>query len=163
MTVVLPSGTNVDLPVCHLTFSKWSGELPSFDFGNKPLIDYKGKCIFAELAILKLLQESGCEGVWVETYGGIHFLKDMPTGWKLSSNNVTIPPDKEAILRKIWKAGKTTACFDVFAWKGNEILFCEGKHKGKDKITKAQTKFIEGALACGVPLKSLMIVEWEFK
>ena len=48
-------------------------------------------------------------------------------------------------------------------WKNNNILFCEGKHKGKDKLTKPQTKFIEGALSCGIPEKSLMIVEWEYK
>ena len=75
---------------------------------------------------------------------------------------MSIPPDKETLLRNIWKAGKTTACFDVFVWKDNEILFCEGKHKNKDRLTNAQTKFIEGALACGVSVQSLMIVEWEY-
>lgn len=161
ITVSLPSGGKIDLPVCSLTFPKWSGELPKFDFGKKPIVNYKGKAVFAELAILEILIDSGWNGVWVETYGGIHFLKDMPTSWKLSQHNISIPLDKETLLKNIWKTGKTTACFDVFAWKGNEILFCEGKHKGKDRLTKAQTKFIEGALACGVPAQSLMIVEWE--
>lgn len=161
MNVSLPSGAIIELPVCHPTFSKWLGELPNFDFGKKPLVDYKGKGIFAELAILGLLIESGWNGIWVETYGGIHFLKDMPTSWKLLSHKISIPSDKEALLRNIWKTGKTTACFDIFAWKGDEILFCEDKHKGKDKLTNAQTKFIEGALSCGIPAESLMIVEWE--
>lgn len=161
MTVSLPSGATVDLPVCHPTFSKWSGELPNFDYGKKPIVDYKEKGIFAELVILGLLNESGWDGVWVETYGGIHFLKDMPTSWKLSPHHISIPPDKEALLQNIWKTGKTTACFDVFVWRDNEILFCEGKHKNKDKLTNAQTKFIEGALVCGVSMQSLMIVEWD--
>ena len=161
MTVSLPSGNTVDLPVCHLNFPKWLGKLPNFDFGKKPIVNYKGKGVFAELAILEILIDSGWNGLWVETYGGVHFLKDMPTSWKLSSHNISIPPDREALLRNIWKTGKTTACFDVFAWKGNEILFVEGKHKGKDRLTKAQTKFIEGALACGISVQSLMIVEWE--
>lgn len=161
MTVSLPSGNTVDLPVCHFTFSKWLKEMPNFDFGKKPIVNCKGKGVFAELAILELLIDSGWDGVWVETYGGVHFLKDMPTSWKLSKHNISIPPDKEVMLRNIWKTAKTTACFDVFAWKGSEILFCEGKHKGKDKLTKAQIKFIEGVLACGVPAQSLMIVEWK--
>lgn len=161
MTISLPSGNTVDLPVCHPTFPKWLGELPNFDYGKKPIVNYKEKGVFAELAILELLLDSGWNGVWVETYGGVHFLKDMPTSWKLSQHNISIPSEKEVLLRNIWKTGKTTACFDVFVWKDNDILFCEGKHKGKDRLTKAQTKFIEGALACGVPIQSLMIVEWD--
>lgn len=162
MTVVLPSGTSVDLPVCHHLFSKWLGKLPNFDFGKKPMIEYKGKGIFAELAILGLLQESGWEGVWVETYGGVHFLKDMPSSWKLINNNAKIPQEKEDLLINIWKTGKTTACFDVFVWKDNEIIFFEGKHKGKDRLTNAQLKFIEGALSCGISTKSLIVVEWSY-
>jgi hypothetical protein len=161
VSVSLPSGAIVELPVCHPTFEKWVGELPKFDFGKKPIVNYKGKGVFAELAILGLLNDSGWDGVWVETYGGIHFLNDMPTSWKLSPQNISIPLDKEALLHNILKIGKTTACFDVFAWKGKEVLFCEGKHKGKDRLTNAQTKFIEGALACGISVQSLMIVEWE--
>lgn len=157
----LPSGNTVDLPVCNFTFSKWLGELPNFDFGKKPIVNYKGKGVFAELAILEILIDSGWNGVWVETYGGIHFLKEMPTSWKLSQHNISIPLDKEVLLKNIWKTGKTTACFDVLAWKDDKVLFCEGKHKGKDRLTKAQTKFIEGALACGISAQSLMIVEWE--
>ena len=162
MTVFLPSGNTVDLPVCHLNFSKWLGELPNFDLGKKPIINCKEKGVFAELAILEILIDSGWEGVRVETYGGVHFLKDMPTSWKLSQHNISIPPDKEALLKNIWKTGKTTACFDVFAWKDDKILFCEGKHKGKDRLTKAQIKFIEGTLACGISAQSLMIVEWDY-
>ncbi len=163
MIVSLPSGNTADLPVCHLTFSKWLEESPDFDFGKKPIVNYKGKGVFAELAILEILIDSGWSGVWVETYGGIHFLKDMPTSWKLSQHNISIPLDKEVLLKNIWKTGKTTACFDVFAWKDKDdkVLFCEGKHKGKDRLTKAQTKFIEGALACGILPESLLIVEWE--
>ena len=84
MPVSLPSGAKVNLPVCHPTFSKWLGELPNFDYGKKPIVNYKGKGVFAELAILGLLLESGWSGIWVETYGGTNFLKDMPTSWKLS-------------------------------------------------------------------------------
>jgi hypothetical protein len=161
--VSLPSGNKATLPLHNIVLQKWMGKSPDFDYGKKPFVDYEGKPVFAELAILKLFIDSGWKGVWVETYGGTHFLKDMPNDWKLSKNSIPIPKDKEALLKSIWEAGKTTACFDVFVWKNNNILFCEGKHKGKDKLTKPQTKFIEGALSCGIPEKSLMIVEWEYK
>lgn len=162
MSVSLPSGGKVDLPVCTPTFKNWVGKLPNFDFGKKPIVNYKGEGVFAEIAILRLLIDSGWNGVWVETYGGIHFLEDMPVGWKLSQHNISIPLDKKVILENIWETGKTTACFDVFAWKGNDVLFCEGKHKGKDRLTNAQTKFIEGALTCGVKTNQLLIVEWNY-
>lgn len=161
--VSLPSGNKATLPLYNIVFKKWIGKSPDFDYGKKPFVDYNGKPVFAELAILKLFIDLGWNGVWVENYGGTHFLKDMPNNWKLAKNNISIPKDKEILLKSIWKAGKTTACFDVFVWKNNNILFCESKHKGKDKLTKAQIKFIEGALSCGIPEKSFAIIEWEYK
>jgi hypothetical protein len=84
----------------------------------------------------------------------------MPKGWSLKTEHISIPTDKEAILKDIWRAGLTTACFDVFAWQGSELLFCEAKHQGKDNLTNAQTRFIEAALKFGIPAESLLIVEW---
>lgn len=160
--VSLSSNVQAILPLYHIVFKKWAGKSPTFDFGRKPIVDYQGKPVFAELAILKLFIALGWDGVWVESYGGIHFLKEMPKSWKLAKDHISIPKDKEALLKNIQKAGKTTACFDVLIWKDNDIIFCESKHKGKDKLTNAQIKFIEGALSCGVPEKSLLIAEWEY-
>lgn len=159
-SVTFPSGTTVSLPVCHPTFLKWTEPFTGFAYGGKPILNYEGEAVFAELAILRLLRGSGWEGVWVETYGGTNFLREMPQGWQLSSLSVAIPEERCALLKKIWKAAKTTACFDVFAWKEEDILLCEAKHQGKDQFTKSQLKFIEGALACGIPSESLLIVEW---
>jgi hypothetical protein len=160
MEVLLPSGKVTDLPVCYPTFSLWKGSIDIFSYGGKPLIDYEGAPIFAELAILRILLADGWDGVWVETYGGIHFLREMPHDWKLASHNIDIPIDKREVIRKIQKTAHTTACFDVFAWQGSEILFCEAKHKGKDRLTSGQLKFIEGALSCGISPQALVIVEW---
>jgi hypothetical protein len=63
-------------------------------------------------------------------------------------------------LKTIWKTAKTSACFDVFAWRDDQILFCEAKRKGKDRFTVAQVRFIEGALASGILPESLLVVEW---
>ena len=163
ITVSLPSGNKAKLPLYYITFRKWIDKPPDFNYGGKPFVDYENKAVFAELAILKLLIADGWNGVWVETYGGTNFMQGMPKKWKLAENNIFIPKDKETILKNIWKAGNTTACFDVFAWKDNDILFCESKHKGKDRLTNAQTKFIEGALLCGIKEESLLIIEWDFE
>jgi hypothetical protein len=160
-SVVFLSGKTIALPICHPIFSIWNGAIPTFDFGKKPILDFRGKPTFAELVILRLFQAEGWDGAWIETYGGIHYLQDMPTDWKLHSSHVAIPAEREALLKKIWEKGKTTACFDVMVWKDDQVLFCEAKRKGKDRLTDAQYKFIEGALECGVSPEQLLIVEWD--
>ncbi len=151
---------SIAIPICHPDFPAWKGAAPVFDFGHKPLLDLQGKAAFAELVILRLLQAEGWEGSWIETYGGVHYLQDMPTDWKLQSVHVAIPPEREELLKRIWEKGKSTACFDVMVWKNGQVLFCEAKRKGKDRLTGAQYKFIEAALECGVKPEQLLIVEW---
>ena len=63
------------------------------------------------------------DGVWVETYGGTHYLRTMPTDWNLDSDHVLIPADKEHLLKTIWNTAKTYACFDVFAWRDDQMTF----------------------------------------
>ena len=158
--IQLEDGVVVTLPVCHPTFALWSGEPLSFDYGKKPVLNYNNEACFAELAILRILFEHGWDGVWVETYGGVHYLQSMPQAWNLKSEHVSIPKDKDAFLKKIWRTAKTKACFDVLAWKGDRVCFFEAKRSGKDKLTSGQIKFIEGALTYGVPIDSLIIIEW---
>jgi|SRR5579864_5916094 len=160
MGVILPNGSTVTLPVCRPSFPAWNGSPIGFDYGSKPILDYKGEPCFAELVILRLLIEHGWDGVWVETYGGTHYLRTMPNDWNLESEHVLIPADKEHLLKTIWKTAKTSACFDVFAWRDDQILFCEAKRTGKDRFTVPQVRFIEGALASGIRPASLLVVEW---
>jgi len=159
--IQISDGTVVNLPTVHQKFLAWEGSTVDFDYGNKPLLKYKDEACFAELVILRILLDFGWDGVWVEAYGGTHYLRSMPKTWNLKSEHVLIPQDKEDLLRKIWEAAKTKACFDVFAWHGNQPVFFEAKRTGKDKLTLAQIQFIEGALSCGIPSESLIIVEWE--
>jgi len=125
--ISLPSGGTAALPVCKPVFSKWNHKPPAFDFGKKPIVDHDGRPVFAELALLNLLHAAGCDGVWVQAFGGTHFLHDMPSDWKLASQHVDIPFERERLLRTIWEKAQTTACFDLFAWNHADILFCESK------------------------------------
>jgi hypothetical protein len=150
-----------ELSVCRPVFLPWTGAPPTFDFGSKPILSFDGKACFAELVILRLLLAHGWSGAWIETFGGVHYLRSMPRAWSLKSEHVSLPPDKDSLLRRIWQTAKTTACFDVFAWQGSDVLFCEAKRRKKDKLTDAQLRFVEGALMCGVTRESFLIVEWE--
>ena len=159
--VPLPSSESVELPVCQPVFRRWNGKPLDFDFGTKPIVDDHGKPAFAELALLSLLRSSGWDGVWVSAFGGIHFLREMPSSWKLASHHVAIPKEKDEFLRTIWKVAGAKACFDILAWKDADILFCEAKY-GRDKLTEAERKFVQAAMQCEVPSDSLMIAEWRF-
>jgi len=158
--VSLSDGTRVSLPVCSPVFSLWAGPRVDFDYGGKSVLNYKNEPCFAELVILRTLLDYGWDGVWVETYGGTHYLRTMPNDWKLESEHVSIPADKEELLRRIRKTAKTSACFDVFTWCGDQFMFFEAKQMKKDRLTAPQYLFIEGALACGISPEALHIVEW---
>src|SRR3989338_1738194 len=159
--IQLSNGTIANLPVAHPRFPAWKGMPVSFDYGKKPILNYGKEACFAELVILRILLDHGWDGVWVETYGGTHYLRSMPQAWDLQSEHISIPQDKEDLLQRIWKTAKTTACFDVLAWDGDQLIFFEANKRRKDKLTSAQMRFIEGALVSGIPATSLLIVEWE--
>lgn len=161
-TFLLSSGEQISIQKYFLKFTSWNGEKLSFDFGRKPILNFDGDACFAELAILRLFLKNGWNGAWIETYGGIHYLNSMPKSWSLKSEHISIPIEKENLLKQIWKAGKTTACFDVVVWQGDKVLFCESKRLKKDRLNEAQKKFIQGALACGIPISSFIIIEWDF-
>jgi hypothetical protein len=160
--VLLPSGDQFSLPKYLLFFEAWHG-IKMFDYGGKPLLDFNGEACFAELAILRLFQANGWEGVWVETYGGRHFLNSMPKEWSLKSEHTTIPIEIERVIDSVQKMAKTSACFDVLVWKGDEILFCEAKRKKKDRLNEPQKRFIQGALGYGLTALQLLIVEWDIQ
>jgi hypothetical protein len=81
---------SVELPQCHAVFERWAGEPIKFGFGRKPILAYQRQPIFAELLILRLLEAHVWDGVWVSSYGGIKYLRQMPQDSSLA--NVQVPP-----------------------------------------------------------------------
>ena len=160
MPLGLPGGVTVSLPVCHPEFKKWSGTAATFDHGRKLIVDHRGEASFVELVILRLLQQHGWDGVWVETYGGTHFFSQHAGRLEPERRRVRIPQERETVLRDIWHMAKTKACFDVFAWQGERLMFCQAKRQTRDRFTSAQRKFVDGALACGFAPSQLLVVEW---
>jgi len=155
VAVKLPSGRSFDLPHCYPTFPEWSESNSTYTFGGKQLLNYAGRPVFAELYVLRLLQDHGWDGVWVSSYRR-RYLRDMPADSKLR-NHVSLEPEREATLRKI--AAKWGGCFDVFAWHGNEAIFCECKRQKRDRLRPSQLAWIDAALNAGAT--NLLVVEWE--
>ncbi|WP_022821680.1 hypothetical protein [Hymenobacter norwichensis] len=57
------------VPKVELQLRRWGGAPISHTFGNKPLIDFGGRPVFAELCVYELARLSGWQARWVETYG----------------------------------------------------------------------------------------------
>ena len=67
-TVRLPSGSSVDVLRCRYPFRPWKGKPIRDTYGGKAVLEFDGKPVFAELAILGTIQKAGWDGVWVDTY-----------------------------------------------------------------------------------------------
>lgn len=151
----LPSGTPVSIPKADPLFRRWEGEFVGDIYGNKPLLDIDGEPMFAELAILRLFQKDGWDGVWVDT-----FRKKYRTSWG-DEGVVRLSGDKLQLLKAIHqRAGSTSGCFDVFCWKDDFVVFAESKRKSKDDIRQTQLAWLEAAMHTGFGASNFLIVEW---
>ena len=160
IAVDLPSGRSVDLPCCKPSFVPWTGE-SVFTWGGKPLLDWQGTPVFAELLILRMLQSHNWQGVWVECYPTLKFLGAMPLDWKLTGAQVPVAYDRADLINRISRrVGAPGGCFDVHAWREDQMLFCEAKRQKKDRLLPTQRKWIEAALSEGVTCDQFLVVEW---
>jgi hypothetical protein len=154
--VFLSSGREALVPKTRPTFKGWTGAFTGSTYGGKPLLDFDGQALFAELVILRLFQRDGWDGVWVD--------KSTYRTSMMEHSRVALPPDKERLLQDIYhRAGARAGCFDVLCWKDEWVVFAESKRRSKDWLQPTQRRWIEAALGVGVPLKSLLIVEWELR
>jgi hypothetical protein len=157
-TLMLPSGRSVSVRKATPKFSQWHGENPApidARHGKKGLLDFDGTPLFAEFVILKLLKNDGWRGYWVDTY-----CKSFRASWGRAPRKA-LPDRPSAVPRKIWDLAKIrSGVWDVFAWKGDRVLFCESKKSKKDVIQKSQREFADTAIDAGLPLESLLLVEW---
>jgi hypothetical protein len=70
---ILPSGKSVSIDTWTVSFPPATpsylpeGVLPQ-TYTNKPLVQVDHESLFGELAILRLLQKDGWDGVWVDTF-----------------------------------------------------------------------------------------------
>jgi len=155
--MVLPSGEAIRVPTRHLSFEPWSGPPISDTYGGKAVLDLNGEPLFPELAILRLLQREGFDGVWVDTYSHRFRQSMAPEGCKL-------PPWVQAEFEKIvGEVGNWSGCWDVLAWKADQIFFVESKRKGKDSVRSSQERWLLAALRAGNSADCFLICEWDFR
>ena len=77
-----------------------------------------------------------------------------------ADRGVALPAFAEGVFRRIAEQnGGFAGFFDVFAYRGSEIVFAEVKLSKKDRLRATQKRWIAAALAAGVPVENLLIVE----
>lgn len=126
---------------------------------SEEVLDSGGEPTFAEIRILRLLEKAGWVGVWVDTfrrtYRKRYWQKEEP---------VELPTSKQQLISEVEEEnGSASGCFDIYCWRGQAVLFAEAKRKNNDSIRETQRQWVESALSTGVPLNSLLVVEWDLQ
>lgn len=152
----LSSGVTVQVPKYSLAFGEWKGVQIENSY-RKPIIDYKGEPLYAEIVALRLMQQQGWDGVWVDTYR-MKYRIGMPD----TTAPVALPTDKEKLIASIRANTKTSGgCWDVFVWKGDQVMFLELKRKKRDSIKDTQRLWIDAAVREGVDPTGFALIEWQ--
>jgi hypothetical protein len=171
--VKLLDGSLCKIPKWILVWNTWSGSsmagLPS-TYRIKPLIDWNGVPLYAELAILEIVKSNGWGGVWVDNFHR-RFQDCMPdrnTAFDLPSNVAEGIRVIRSIYRRISEQyreakisrGEFGGCWDLLCWRGDKLLFIEAKRKSKDRLRQNQAAWLMAALASGKEPSSFRIAEW---
>jgi hypothetical protein len=152
----LSSGDQVLIQKYFLTFTPWKGTPIPNTYNGKAVIDWNGEPLFAELAVLRLFQSNGWEGVWVDSYR-----RKYRTGLPDVAEPVELPEKQRLLIESIRaKTGKHGGCWDVLVWKDNLILFLELKRSKKDRVQDSQISWLENSLSLLLKSENFAFIEW---
>lgn len=155
----LAPGETVSIRKCFLHFKRW--EPPTGDtYGRKVELNYAGERVFAELAIVRLLERDGFDAVWVNPrFGRTKFWRALWTEHPLPSH---VRELYDEIIQK--NDNRRGGCWDVLAWKQDAYLFIESKQKSrdyKDRIRPSQRRWLDAAMRAGIAPSCFVVCEWD--
>ena len=163
----------VAIPKVELLMRRWQGEPIADSFGGKPLIDFAGRPVFAELAVYELFRLSGWEARWIETYGAPAKNPKCYTDWlptvprEARATQLHQPIEHEriaALLQRLMIANSQTfaGCWDVLGWHDTMLIFAECKRHRKDSLRATQPRWLAAGLREGLQPENFLLVEWDF-
>jgi hypothetical protein len=155
--IELSNGRRVKIAKATPRFQRWVGTAVINNYGSKAVLDFAGQPSFAELLVLRLFENSGWSGVWVDSFARRNRLY-----WG-EDTSVALPGTAERMLNVIRDRDMKARCWDVFCWRDDEIFFAELKRKSHDRIRDSQRRWLAAALEEGLDLKSFLIVEWDLE
>ena len=141
------------------------------------MIELNGEHLFAELAVLRLLQNEEWDGRWVSTYSAGKEVWKYLTDWedvpRTEQKTRPIQDDEpRQLLARIAgfnKPRRYKGCWDVFAWRGEQVAFAACKRaaaKNTDVVSKDQEEWLRSALFIGdarVTVDSFCFVQWDYQ
>lgn len=161
-----------------VNFPRWGGAPFVDDLGRKSaaFVELDGEHLFAELAVLRLLEREGWEGRWVTTHGAHGEISRLLTSWRdvprADQRHVPIEDARaRQLLASIAQANKPAryaGCWGVYAWRDGQYVFLECKRSsgaGKDRVGRKQEEWMRMALAAhpGVfSADSFCLVQWDY-
>jgi hypothetical protein len=180
LPIHLPGGRMVqDVHAVFMRFPQWTGSPFMDDFGKKStaLVNVEGEHLFAELAVLRLLEKEGWKGRWVNTYSGRGEVWKYLTEWRdvPRSEQKTRPIEESEprqLLAKVAalnKPARYAGCWDTFAWRGDDYVFLECKRTvptNKELVKKEQEDWLRSALYLGdrrLSVDSFCFVQWDYQ
>jgi hypothetical protein len=176
----LPGGRMVqEVNSAVVRFAQWTGAPFVDDFGKKgaALVELDGEHLFAELAVLRLLEKEGWAGRWVNTYSGrgevwkyLTEWRDVPRG-EQKSRPIEEPEPRQLLARiaALNKPARYAGCWDTVAWRGDNFVFLECKRtspKYQDLVSKQQEDWLRSALYLGdrrLSVDSFCFVQWDYE
>lgn len=178
--VKLPDGNQVLIPVARLTFDQWKGRHINNTFGCKPIVDYNGKWMFAELAIRNRIVDGGHAAGWsAQWIEGRYYLEqwnDAPFNKQQKESIQKLPNWNQlklidahcAELFPEYKRNSYSGCWDILAWNAVTTLFIELKRYRKDRITLPQKRWLASVLSADLmpeklTEKNFLVIEWDFE
>lgn len=155
--LVADDGELLTLPKYHFIFEFWLAPHDFDAYGGKQILHYNNEPLFAELVVLRLLEQQAYKGVWVDTYRN-KFWQRLP------HFGFPVVPDEKLlnVYEKIYeiKGGRRSGCFDVIAYRGNHFVFVELKRLKEDSIRQSQIDWLQAAIRSGLENPTFMIAEW---
>jgi hypothetical protein len=157
ITVLPRSGCAVEVQTLRRREVGWGAPTPaSFaSVPNKAALNFEGHPAWAEIVLVRLLERGGWGAAWVKNWGGLAFWRDV-------NDPIELPQMPSALLQKVeTMTGVRGGCWDVFAWRGDDVLFIESKQHRRDRLRPTQKIWLETAIGCDVPLSAFAVVEWD--
>jgi hypothetical protein len=148
--IALPIGTVVrEVQGVSMRFPRWAGPPFADDFGKKSagMVELDGEHLFAELAVLRLLEKEGWSGRWVNSYGAKGEVWKYLTEWRDL-------PRQEQRNRPIEEA------------EPRQLLARVASSRGGDTVPAKQAEWLRSALYLGDPrlkLDSFCFVQWAYR
>jgi hypothetical protein len=177
--ITMPAGRMIhDVAGVFIRFPQWTGAPFVDDFGKKSaaMVAWNDEHLFAELAVLRLLEHDGWNGRWVNTSGAGKEVWKYLTEWKdvpraEQRNRPLEDPEPRQLLARIAgfnKPRRYKGCWDVFAWRDADFAFMQCKRttpKLTDVVNKDQQEWLRSALYVGdrrISDDSFCFVQWDY-